>query len=205
VGGCRGEYEHVERLKRGVAEWNAWRKDALLFAEVNLTGANLTDTVLDVARLTGANLGGAKLDYTVFGNVDLTGVIGLEIREHVGPSTVDYRTIQNSGSLPLAFLRGVGSPDSLIEYLPSLLNQAIQYYSCFISYSSKDQDFADRIQADLQSNGVRCWFAPHDLPIGCKILDGVDAAIPAAGQGNADPVGAFNRKLLGGDRSHDSF
>jgi hypothetical protein len=24
---------------------------------------------------------------------------------------------------------------------------------------------------------VRCWFAPHDLPIGEKILDAVDAAI----------------------------
>jgi TIR domain len=24
---------------------------------------------------------------------------------------------------------------------------------------------------------VRCWFAPHDLPIGHKILDGVDSAI----------------------------
>jgi hypothetical protein len=30
---------------------------------------------------------------------------------------------------------GVGLPDNFIEYLPSLLNQAIQHYSCFISYS----------------------------------------------------------------------
>lgn len=30
------------------------------------------------------------------------------------------------------------SPDRLIDYLPSLLNQTIQYYSCFISYSLKD-------------------------------------------------------------------
>jgi hypothetical protein len=50
----------------------------------------------------------------------------------------------------------VGLPDRLIEYLPSLFDQAIQFYSCFISYSSKDQDFADRIHADLQNNGVRC-------------------------------------------------
>jgi hypothetical protein len=33
--------------------------------------------------------------------------------------------------------------------MPSLTNQAIQYYSCFISYSSRDQDFGDRIHADL--------------------------------------------------------
>ena len=65
----------------------------------------------------------------------------------------------------------------MIDYLPSLLNQAIQRYSCFISYSTKDQEFAARLHADLRSKGVRCWFAPHDLPIGGKILDEIDVAI----------------------------
>jgi hypothetical protein len=65
----------------------------------------------------------------------------------------------------------------LIEYLPSLLNEAIQFYSCFISYSSKDQAFANRLHADLQNNSVRCWFAPHDMPIGAKIIDALDEAI----------------------------
>ena len=65
----------------------------------------------------------------------------------------------------------------MIDYLPSVLDQAIQYYSSFISYSTKDQDFANRIHADLQNKGVRCWFAPHDLPIGGKILDEIDTAI----------------------------
>ena len=41
----------------------------------------------------------------------------------------------------------------------------------FISYSSKDQEFVDRLHADLQNKGVRCWFAPHDMPIGAKIID----------------------------------
>jgi hypothetical protein len=54
---------------------------------------------------------------------------------------------------------------------------AARYYSCFISYSSKDQKFAERIHADLQSQGVCCWFAPHDLRIGQEILDGLDGAI----------------------------
>jgi hypothetical protein len=42
---------------------------------------------------------------------------------------------------------------------------------------AKDQDFADRIHTDLQNKGVRCWFAPHDMPIGGKILDEIDDAI----------------------------
>jgi hypothetical protein len=96
---------------------------------------------------------------------------------HSGPSIIDYRTLHRSSSLPLAFLRGVGLPDKLIDYLPSILEQAMQMYSCFISYSSKDQEFAQRLHADLQNKGVRCWFAPHDMPIGAKILDAIDEAI----------------------------
>jgi uncharacterized protein YjbI with pentapeptide repeats len=145
--------------------------------DADLSGANLIGATLSHADLTGANLTGAELFNTVFGDVDLTSVIGLETCEHMGPSIIDHKTLQKSRPLPLSFLRGVGLPDNLIDYLPSLLNQPIQFYSCFISYSSKDQDFADRIHADLQNKGVRCWFAPHDMPIGGKILDEIDTAI----------------------------
>jgi hypothetical protein len=93
---------------------------------------------------------------------------------------MDHQTLRKSGPLPLAFLRGVGLPDNFIDYLSSLLNQSIQHYSCFISYSAKDDDFAKRIHADLQNHGVRCWFAPHDLRIGDKILDDIDVAIGCA-------------------------
>jgi hypothetical protein len=151
-------------------------------SDADLTRAMLSDGDLAGARLrstdlSGANLTRAILAETVFADLNLTSVIGLERCKHLGPSIIDYRTLQKSGALPLAFLRGVGLPDNFIEYLPSLLKQPIQYYSCFVSYSSKDQDFADRIHADLQQNGVRCWFAPHDLRWGAKILEGIDAAI----------------------------
>jgi uncharacterized protein YjbI with pentapeptide repeats len=153
-----------------------------LLTGANLSDANLSDAALLQANLTStqlrsANLTNTSLMDTVFANVDLTDVIGLETCRHKGPSIVDHRTLQKSGRLPLTFLRGVGLPDRLIEYLPSLFDRAIQYYSCFISYSAKDQEFADRIHADLQNNGVRCWFASHDMPIGGKILDEIDVAI----------------------------
>jgi TIR domain/Pentapeptide repeats (8 copies) len=157
----------------------------LIFADLrvaNLNNANLTGADLRLANLSetllnGTNLEKAQLGGTVFGDTDLAGVTGLEDCIHHGPSIIDHRTLQRSGPLPLAFLRGVGLPDKFIEYLPSLLNQPIQYYSCFISYSSKDDEFAHRIHADLQNKGARCWFAPHDLPIGHKIIDALDAAI----------------------------
>jgi uncharacterized protein YjbI with pentapeptide repeats len=143
----------------------------------DLSGANLRKADLRSVNLSGANLTATKLLETVFVDVDLTNVVGLDRCIHDGSSIIDHRTLQRSGPLPLAFLRGVGLPDSWIEYLPSLLNQPIQHYSCFISYSSKDDEFANRIHADLQNSGVRCRFAPHDLPIGDKILDALDAAI----------------------------
>jgi TIR domain len=49
--------------------------------------------------------------------------------------------------------------------------------SCFISYSSKDQAFAERLYADLQSNGIRCRYAPHHLRPGTVIIRGIDEAI----------------------------
>jgi hypothetical protein len=146
-------------------------------SSTNLSEAGLGHANLSQAILSEANLSGAVLSETVLANIDLTGAVGLETCDHFGPSVIDFRTLAKSHPLPLVFLRGVGLPDNLIEYLSSLLSQPIQYYSCFISYSSKDDDFAKRIHADLQSKGVRCWFAPHDLPIGSKIREEIDAAI----------------------------
>ena len=49
--------------------------------------------------------------------------------------------------------------------------------SCFISYSTKDQLFVDRLYSDLERRGIRCWFARDDLPIGNPILKNVHDAI----------------------------
>jgi|HubBroStandDraft_6_1064221.scaffolds.fasta_scaffold80631_2 uncharacterized protein YjbI with pentapeptide repeats len=143
----------------------------------DLLRASLIDTIFRRCNLDEANLTGVTLLETAFTNVDLSKVIGLDACNHMGPSSIDNRTLAISGDLPLNFLRGIGLPDNLIGYLPSLFNRAIQHYSCFISYSTDDQEFSDRMYSDLQNAGVRCWFAPHDMPIGGKILDEIDAAI----------------------------
>lgn len=85
--------------------------------------------------------------------------------------------MRSEGDIPEVFLQGAGVPDSIIEYMRSLVGKPIDYYSCFISYSSKDQDLAERLYADLQSKGVRCWFAPEDMKIGDKIRTRIDASI----------------------------
>jgi hypothetical protein len=146
-------------------------------AGTNLTEASLACTILADVKLEDADLTGCELDEATFARVDLTGCKGLGYCKHYGPSSVDLETLWLSSRLPLPFLRGVGLPDNLIDYLPSLLNQAIQFYSCFISYSSKDQAFAERLHADLQAKGVRCWFAPHDMRTGDKIRTRIDEVI----------------------------
>jgi len=188
--------EHVDLLKQGVEVWNKWRQKTpdikADLHDADLSGADLDRANLGGAKLNGADLGGAILNSaslssadlsratlyeTVFGDTNLTRAKGLETCQHLAPSTIDHRTLQRSGPLPLAFLRGVGLPGNLIHYLPSLQNQPIQFYSCFISYSSKDQDFVERLHADLQNKGVRCWFAPHDMSWGAKTWDAIDEAL----------------------------
>jgi hypothetical protein len=136
-------------------------------------GANLSG-----AKLTGANLTQAIFGRTVFGDVDLSDSDGLNLCEHSGPSILDYRTLLRSGPLPIKFLRGCGLPDSVINYQPMLrVKEPAQFYSCFISYSAQNKTFADRLYADLQNKGVRCWFAPHDIQGGKKIHEQIDDAI----------------------------
>ena len=41
-----------------------------------------------------------------------------------------------------------------------------------------DKKFAKRLSTNLQDQGVRCWFAPHDLPPGRRpIVRGIEEAI----------------------------
>ena len=146
--------------------------------EANLSRAIFLGTHLNDTQLTKADLRSVKLGETVFANCNLSEIIGLTDCMHSGPSIIDQRTLVRSRELPLEFLRGIGLPDNYIEYIPSLFHgDAIQYYSCFISYSSHNQDFAERLYADLQNKGVRCWFAPEDMKIGDKIRHAIDSAI----------------------------
>ena len=147
-------------------------------SRANLKGADLRGAYLRGADLRGADLSEAKVGWTIFGNVDLRTVKGLETLRHEGPSTIGTDTIVRSqGNIPEAFLRGAGLPDTFIDYARSLVQSPIQYYTCFLSYSSRDQDFVERLYADLQSKGVRCWFAPEDMKTGERMRQRIDESI----------------------------
>lgn len=151
--------------------------------QANLSNADLSGADIRFAQLSGAELAGANfleayMGSTTIGNVDLSKVKNLESVIHLGPSSVGIDTIYASDSnIPEKFLRGCGVPDEFITYMRSLTGRAIEFYSCFISYSSKDEEFAERLYADLQSKGVRCWFAREDLKIGDRFRVRIDEAV----------------------------
>jgi hypothetical protein len=145
---------------------------------VDLGAAKLGGANLSFVDLSGANFSSARIGSTTFADVDLSGAIGLETATHYAPSSIGIDTIYRSkGEIPLVFLRGAGVPENFIEYMASLVGTGIEFYSLFISYSTKDQEFAERLHADLQAKGVRCWFAPHKLQGGKKTYRQIDDAI----------------------------
>jgi hypothetical protein len=155
--------QHLERLRQGISVWNTWRKEQGPNSQPDLSGADLNR---------------AHVGETIFGALDLRTVKGLLTVVHRAPSTIGTDTIVRShGELPEAFLRGVGLPNTFIAYAQSLVQTPIGYYTCFLSYSNQDQDFAEQLYADLQNTGVRCWFAPEDLDVGDTIRPRIDELI----------------------------
>jgi len=147
-------------------------------SDANLGGAYLHGTNLSSANLRDTNLSGAILDGTIFTYVDLRLAKGLIGIRHYASSIVQLHSVQlpQDGSA-LHFLRGTGIPDHWIALYQAEMMHPIQYHSVFISYSSKDDLLAQRLYADLQVQGVRCWFAPEDLKIGEEFRQRIDEAI----------------------------
>jgi len=173
------------------------------FSEADLSGANLSNADfvganLSHAKLSGSNFSNAKLGNTVLAFTNIYDVLNIEAIEHSYSSSLGIEIIHNSkGYMPEVFLRGCGLSDLEIETAKLsasgldpeqvtditykihqlYLGGGIQYYSCFISYNSRDEEFARKLHDDLQNNGVRCWFAPEDLKIGDQIRPTIDRQI----------------------------
>ncbi len=172
-------------------------------SRANLSRAYLSEADLGWAYLRETDLSWTdfsktEIESTVFAGLDLTETKGLNRIIHLGPSTIGLDTIILSmGKIPEAFLRGCGLSDVQIEMVklhnPDLTQDqitnitykihnlltgpAISYHSCFISYSHQDEVLAQRLYADLQEKGIRCWYAPEDLKIGDKIRPTIDQSI----------------------------
>jgi uncharacterized protein YjbI with pentapeptide repeats len=156
--------------------------------DARLVGTNLCGADLREAKLFGTLIRGASLDHadftgahcadTLFLDVDVSNVQGLDSTRHIFPSTIGVDTLYRShGRIPAVFLYNVGVPDNLIEFIKSLTGRALEFYSCFISYSHMDKAFARRLHDTLQGRGIRCWLDEHQLLPGDSIRDRITEGI----------------------------
>ena len=144
-------------LRKADLSWATLRLADL--SKADLFEANLSSVVLD-----GVDFERATVGSTLFGSVNLSSCSRLESVEHVAPSTLGVDSIiRSKGRIPVSFLRGVGLPDEWIDYIPSLVWNGMQFFSCFISYSSLDKPFAIRLHDALQYKGLRCWLDEKQL------------------------------------------
>lgn len=146
--------------------------------EADLRRADLYKTNFSRAFLKGADFSDSVMLATSLGYVDLSAVKGLETVRHIGPSTIGIDTIYMSeGNIPEAFLRGAGVPLKFIESITTLVREGTEFYSCFIGYANKDEEFAAKLHRDLRARGVRCWRFSEDARWGEAVWGEIDRSI----------------------------
>lgn len=154
-----------------------------LFFEVDLNDADLTQsrmgsTVIRNSTLCQTQFDLCFLSLTSFYNCDLSKAQGLENTLHSFPSSIGIDTVYKSaGNIPVAFLRKCGVPEDFIIYAKSLKANPIEFYSCFISFTEKDDAFSERLYNDMQAKGVRCWRWKEDAKWGRTLRKEIDEAV----------------------------
>jgi uncharacterized protein YjbI with pentapeptide repeats len=145
--------------------------------QADLTGAKLDKALLSESDLTGSRCGG-----TLFAQLDLSEVAGLETVQHLAPSTIGLDTLYLSkGRIAKAFLRGAGVPEEAINTFLSLARAqgGLPFTACIISHGPKDQEFAERLGARLREENLRVWESPEDIP-GWKTPESTEPALNAS-------------------------
>jgi len=169
---------HLERisLKNAVIMGSSFRGANL--TDANLSGAKFWLTNLAQAKLANADFTNATMGYSFLVFVDLRNVKGLESVYFSGPLSIGIETLYlSNGQIPTSFLRNAGVPEVFVDYIPSLVNTAIEFYSCFISFAEHDYEFAERLRKDLFNSGVSCWLWKEDARMGHDMWKSIDGAI----------------------------
>lgn len=143
----------------------------------DFTNATIVSSIFQKSFLKDTDFTGAKILGTGFADVSLANVRGFNTIRALSGNSIGIDTFFQSGGLPESFLRGSGVPEEFIAYAASLVGKPIEYYSSFLSYSSKDDEFARRLYNDLQGKNIRTWFAPEDMKIGDRFDLRIDESI----------------------------
>ncbi|TAH48863.1 MAG: toll/interleukin-1 receptor domain-containing protein [Chloroflexota bacterium] len=147
-------------------------------SRANLTSASVMFTNLIRTNLDGTNFDGAVVGFSTFANMNLSAARELDTIIHIGNSTIGIDTIfRSGGNIPEVFLRGCGVPDEIIDLNCVLREKHSPYFTTFISHSSKDKRFCERLYADLQAKNVRTWYFPEDAKWGEPVWGEIDRSI----------------------------
>jgi uncharacterized protein YjbI with pentapeptide repeats len=159
---------------------------------LDLTGANFAGAHLEFANLSHAivrqaNFSGAVSYATNWTGVDLSEAIGLEDVVHRAPSIVDGATLRNSrGKIPRDFLLGAGMnrweiavsrlydpstnntdiAEALYQIFDERVDGPLFLGGVFISYSHKDERFAELLRKELLGANISTWRDVNDLVAG---------------------------------------
>lgn len=161
-------------------------RDADLFgadlSSADLFGANLNEAIIwwvkfHTTLLEDTNFEKSQFGYTTVSDCDLSTTLKLNSVNHRWPSTIGIDTILKSkGEIPVSFLKGSGVPDNVIKTILPLAKER-RFHTCFISYSSKDEPFTEKLKKNLEKKKIRCWFFPDDAIWGKDVYDNIDIAI----------------------------
>lgn len=149
----------------------------------DLRDASLHDTLFARTMLRGCQFSGARLNRTIFSDVNLSLAQGLEDAIHEGPSQVTVSTLaQSRGVLSRAFFSKCGVPEGVLRsvLVPNPSSAPAQYDSCFISHSSKDVEFAEKLAERLTNAGVSVWYDNRKVQGGRALSDQFSNAIRAS-------------------------
>ncbi len=191
------------------------------WSEVLLGNTDLRGAILgDIPNLNGCEFAEMPEDIKA-----KTGLSQMPI--HVDMSTIertaDYQRILLKKGLNLSspveayaeFFRKAGIDPAFVAAYQSILERSDQsLQSVFISYSTQDQSFADRLFDALKRHGVKTWYAPKDMKGGQQIHEQIHSAIEsydrvllilskgsmASNWVATELAKAYSRESAGGDR-----
>jgi uncharacterized protein YjbI with pentapeptide repeats len=149
----------------------------------NLHNTSLAESLISFSwfvegTFTNTDFSNAFMGSALFADCDLSTAKGLQTVQHDFASTIGIDTFYKSdGKIPEVFLRGCGVPEDFITYAKSLTTNPIDFYSCFISFTEKDDAFSERLYNDMQAKGVRCWRWKEDAKWGRTLRKEIDEAV----------------------------
>lgn len=100
--------------------------------------------------------------------VDLAGAMYLHL---------SHKGLPNIGSVIAPAAKAIG--EAISELKSRRDDQPVKHYSCFLSYSWKDREFAARLHNDLEDVGVRSWLDANEIDVGARSAEQIEKVIQA--------------------------